>query len=388
MVKINRKKIVTTVLATSLVFGVGAAVEAASKAPTKETQTARTAQERVTGVISYDNVVVTRYASEFQLSGTVVIDGPQLVVDIPTAKNVSVTKLADKTWSFVATVPANGKGDVNYNISAYTIYTNGKPAGDVHTRATAVTQSVHIPYVVSTLAENRNWTSYDRETNEFTLSYDEVETWSTGAPVVNAKTGKVSGTEASFLVPGTQTTVTDIPVANRDFTVTSEEATWSFNNESGTYKVNFPITVVDSKGDTRTETVTKTGLTPNTFVNVTASVTDLFGTISKEVSLTVPAAPIVEQPVVVVERISNISIDLEAQGPNQFKVVATYTIHYSNGTTKRVVKETLEGGNISNPTTQNQNSVTKEYKISGIPHLVTAVYNSKTKSVYALVEKL
>ena len=80
------------------------------------------------------------------------------------------------------------------------------------------------------------------------------------------------------------------------------------------------------------------------------------------------------------------SFGLEAQGNNQFKVIATYTVLYSNGTSKTVTKTTLDG-NIANPNTQNQNSSTKDYNIEGLIYTVTVTYKSGNYTVTAEPKK-
>ena len=120
MGKVFSRKVLSTAVAGSLLFGAGSAVVTATpKAESKQTEL--TVQKVQTGVITYNEVTVPRFAKEVKLSGTVVIDGPQLVVSIPGSKNITVTKVRNKLWTFEAVVDVSSiKGDAVYEISAYT----------------------------------------------------------------------------------------------------------------------------------------------------------------------------------------------------------------------------------------------------------------------------
>ena len=109
---------------------------------------------------------------------------------------------------------------------------------------------------------------------------------------------------------------------------------------------------------------------------ITHFVTDRFGKITKSREFTAPEAPVVE---VVAVKLNDLQLSLEAQNKNQFKVLATYTVVYSNGSTTNVTREVLEG-NIANPTSQNQNSSSKDFKIGGFTYTVTVTYHSDTKT--------
>lgn len=80
----------------------------------------------------------------------------------------------------------------------------------------------------------------------------------------------------------------------------------------------------------------------------------------------------------VVHSIVFASFTLQKQGENQFKVIATYTVQYTNGTTKSVTNQELSGGTIANPTTSNQNSSTKDYTVEGLVYTITVAYHSKS----------
>jgi hypothetical protein len=371
MLKVYSKKVVSSIVASSLVFGLGTAViHAAPKTDAKET--GRTEQNVQTGVISFDDITVARYATEITLTGTVVIDGPQLVITIPGSKDTTVTKVGDKIWRYEAMIDVSTiKGDVDIEIAAHTIYANGKHAGSIHTSAPTASQKIHVPFVTTTVAENTVWTAYDRSTNEFTLSYDEVQNWSVGDPVVTAKTMDVIGSESTVTVLGTDL---DVPIANQDFVFSTESPTWEFDGE--TYSVTFNISITDSRGHTSTKSVTKSGLAPGQVNTISHSVTDDFGEITKSQELTAPQVPVVE---VVAVKLNDLQLSLDRQNKNQFKVLATYTILYSDGSTNNVTNETLEG-NIADPTSQNQNSSIKDYNIGGFTYTVTVTYHSGTKT--------
>ncbi|MBS4196301.1 hypothetical protein [Lederbergia citri] len=375
MLKIYSKKMVSAIVASSLVFGLGAVVSAAPKDDGK--QTGRTEQNVQTGAISFNDVTVPRYAKEIKLSGTVVMDGPQLVVDIPGATKTTVTKIADKKWKYEATVDVSAiEGDAEIKISAYTIYTNGKPAGSVHTSAPTAIQKIHVPYVISTVAENTEWTAYDRSANQFTLAYDEVENWSVGDPVITSKTMSVQGMDKEVKVLGT---ILKVPTAIQDFVFSQEDPKWDFDSNTNTYSATFNILITDSKGNVTTESVTKTGLTPGEVNAVSHSLTDGFGTITKTQEITVPAAPALPVVDVVAVKLSSLQLTLTEQNKEQFKVKASYTIHYSDGSSKNIENEQL-GGTIKNPTSKNQTSSTEVFNIGGLVYNVTVTYVSTTKT--------
>lgn len=376
MLKVYSKKVISIIVASSLVFGLGNAFAlAAPKNDTKDT--GRTEQNVQTGVISADTINIPRYAKEIQLTGTVNIDGPQLVVTVPNAKTINVIKLGNKSWKYEATVDVSAmKGDQAFEISAHTIYANGQHAGSTHTSAPRITQKIHVPYITSTVAENTKWTSYERSTNEFTLSYDEVQNWSVGDPVSTPKLLGANGLAS-------EVTVLDktikVPMGIQDFTYSQEEPVWEFDANTNTYSASFNILIKDSKDQIGTESVTKTGLTPGQVNTISHEVSDKWGTITKTHELTAPAAPVVQ---VVSVALRDLQLTPKSQGPNQFKVYAGYTVVYSDGSTETVMDEILEG-NFSNPTTQNQNSSTRVSKIGGFDYVVTVTYDSSTNAYYA-----
>lgn len=264
------KRLGTLTLALALAFGVGTVADAKGPQNAKkeqEVQTARTAQERVTGVITENQTTVKRYAETIELSGTVVIDGPQLVVEIP-GTTTTVEKIADNTWTYSATVTLTEEdfGDIEYGINAYTIYVNGKPAGDVHTRAVTVSQQVHVPYVTETLAENPQWGDYDAETNKFPLTYDLVKVWSDGGEnEVHEVTVDVDADLEVYTVPGTKTTfevpakpvqeeVEVVAVGFEDIYVVLT----SQNQNQWKAVVNFKVIFSDETTDVRSEEVSGT----------------------------------------------------------------------------------------------------------------------------------
>jgi hypothetical protein len=376
MLKVYSKKVISTIVASSLIFGLGNAV--ASAAPKNDAkETGRTEQNVQTGVINVDKITVPRYAKEIQLTGTVVIDGPQLVVTIPGSETINVTKVGDKVWKYIATVDVSAiKGDKEFEISAHTIYQNGKNAGSIHTSAPTAIQKVHVPYVTSTVAEKAEWTDYDRSANQFNLSYNEVQNWSVGDPVITAKTLAVNGFESEVTILGT---TLEVPTAIQDFTISQEVPTWEFDSNTKTYSAAFYILITDSKGHTTTESVTKTGLIPGQVNTVSHSLSDEFGSITKTHEFTAPELPVVQ---VVPVELSNLQLSLVAQNKNQFKVFATYTILYSDNSMTTVENALLEGGTISNPVTQNQNSTSKEYTIGGFVYNITVTYNSSTDTYH------
>lgn len=375
MGKVFSRKVISTAVAGSLLFGAGSAVVTATpKAESK--QTGLTVQNVQTGVITINEVTVPSNAREVQLTGTVAIDGPQLVVLIHGAKKTTVTNISDKVWTFEAVVDVSSiKADAVIDIAAYTVFTNGRNVGKIHTMAPAVSQKIHVPFIKSTVAENFKW-EYNQSNNQFKLSYDEIEDWSVGKDVVTAKSLFVNGKSTDLTLHGTKVKV---PTANQDFTF-SPEATWSFDASTQRYSATFTIFITDSKGAVRREVVTRTGLLPGQLHEIPHSVTDKFGTITKKASYTAPAAPVG----VVVNKLKNLVFTPVQQNKNQFKVEASYEIVYSDGTIE-AKKHYLEG-NFGNPKSKSKNPSTRNWQIGDFTYKITVHYNAKNKKYYVTHE--
>lgn len=360
------RKVLSTVVASSLLLSVGgAAVYAAPKGDTKET--GRTEQQVQSGVISNNDVTVERYQKEVRLTGTVVIDGPQLDFSISgvESEDIKITKIGDKTWMYEAVVDVQAfKGNTDFEISAKTIYPNGKNAGAVHTSAKTVTQTIHVPHVTSTVAKDTEWTAYNRSSNEFTLSYNEVENWSVGDPVETKKFLPVSGLDANVTV--LDKTV-DVPIAIQDFTF-SPVSTWVYNTT--TNSVEFNVIIKNSKGDFKTESVTKTGLTPGEVNIVSHTETDDYGDITKTMEY---AAPVVD---LVVDRLENLVFNYGRHNKNQFKVTATYQLGYSNGNTGTDIYTIEVKLGDPNPESKSDNPSTRDWDIDGFIYKVTLHYDA------------
>ncbi|MEH7248345.1 Ig-like domain-containing protein [Neobacillus niacini] len=141
------------VLASALVFTpIAPSIQAApSPAKATEASTGRTELNKVTGVTTL-NTIPARIdnASTIILSGTVVIDGPKLELKV-NGKVVSAetTKVTDKLWTFeyVHTLSQENlseKKDEQITVEAYTVYSNGKNAGAIHTGAAPVSTTVDL----------------------------------------------------------------------------------------------------------------------------------------------------------------------------------------------------------------------------------------------------
>ncbi|WP_274365601.1 hypothetical protein [Paenibacillus thermotolerans] len=290
-------KVGVSVLACSLAMSMGTSVLAAPKS-TDAPITGRTEQNRATGMITSNPVpTLAHYATNVTLTGTVVIDGPQLVLLIngtDVSANAKLTKVADKTWTYEYNTSVDGlKGDVSYSIDAYTVYVNGKTAGEIHTRAAnAVSQKVHVPYIVSYDYVNLNWTTYDRVSNLFTFSYNQVNVWDDGVREIAeaALTAQVEGTQ-TYTDPKSGKTITP-PVYFRDFAFSSNPPVWTYN--APTYSVSFEVTKTWSNGDSKTETITLDGLIPGIANPISVTVDGVTHT----ASMIAPAAPVVAEPVI------------------------------------------------------------------------------------------
>ncbi len=162
----------------------------AAPAP-KTVVTGRTEQARATGVITPAPVTTElphNVTTELVLAGTVVIDGPQLEVTVSREGadlgRASVTKVADKTWTYSLTVnPSVWKGNTSISVSAKTVYINGQTAGQTHTTASVASQPIHVAYVADFEYSDFIWGTYDREQNRYPYSYTLVKIWDNGQRV-------------------------------------------------------------------------------------------------------------------------------------------------------------------------------------------------------------
>ncbi|MCG7343414.1 hypothetical protein MHZ92_04680 [Sporosarcina sp. ACRSL] len=379
MGKIFSRKLVSIVVAGLLLFSAGGAVVSAKSKEGKK-QTNRTEQNHRTDVITYNEVTVPRYAKEVRLTGTVVIDGPQLVVSIPGSKNMTVTKVRDKVWTYEAVVDVSSiKGDAVYEISAYTVFVDKRNAGKVHSSARTVSQKIHVPFITSTVAENTKW-EYNRSINQFTLTYDIVENWSNGEKVNIAKSRSytVRGVDNYVAVPGTATTLS-VPTANQDFTF-SPEATWKYDATTKRYSATFNILITDSKGNVRKEAVTINGLMPGQVNEISYPLTDRYGTVTKKAYYTAPAAPVD----VVVDRLQNLTFTLVQQNKNQFKVAASYQLVHSDGRIEAKIH--YLDGNFGNPASKSKNSSSRNWEVAGFVYKITVNYDAKNKIYYVTYE--
>jgi hypothetical protein len=344
------KKMGTAVLASSLMMCMGTSVMAAPKS-TETLTTGRTEQNRATGVISPNPVpTLAHYATDVVLTGTVVIDGPQLVLLVNGSIVPAIlTKIADKTWTYqYKTTVGSQTGDVAFKVDAYTIYTNGKPAQDIHTRAASpVSQSVHVPYIESYDYTNLEWTSYDRAVNQFTFSYNQVSVWDDGVREVgqDVLTSQVNGTE-TYLDPKSGKTITP-PTVFRDFTFSEEAPVWTYNSANNTYSVQFVVNKTWSNGDTASETISRSDLTPGAANDVSVTIED----VTHNTSLVAPAAPVKEVIVSVPVGINNVTFYASQQGQQQWQITSQYTVVYTNSQDNVTLTQTH--GNVTNNANSN-----------------------------------
>lgn len=251
------KTLGAAVLATSLALGTGTAVLAAPKTAESLT-TGRTELQRMTGVIAPNPVpTLAHYATDVTLTGSVVIDGPQLVLLVngrDVSRQAVLTKVADKTWTYsYPTTVGTQTGDVTFLVDAYTVYANGKPAADIHTRAAgSAGQTVHVPYVKSYDYTNLTWTSYDPAKNMFGFSYNLVKVWDDGERETAAEptAAQTEGTgvyeNAGFAIQP--------PVAVRAYETSGARFT-NYNRADNTYLLSFELTKYLSRGEPETGTV-------------------------------------------------------------------------------------------------------------------------------------
>ncbi|MDT8861977.1 hypothetical protein N0O92_17345 [Alkalihalobacillus sp. MEB130] len=329
----NKQKIGTIILTSSLVLGMSTGVMAKGPSKTPASVSNPVVQEdgRNTNGLETAQITFSPITGYFGTSkivfGEVIIDGARddlanlfITVGGKEITNVWAIPGQTNTYGFSTSVSLDSHSLTNVEVKAETKFHNGQKAGLVHSN------------------------------NSSTV---DVDVWAT--------------------------------ITKYSVDYGSESPNFVWDAETGTYELSFDIVKALSNGETEKEEITLTGLIPNSTLNYTSdelSDENFFGeSVTLINSISVPAAP--SAPVaenVVVTSISDLTLALEAQGQNQFKVIATYTLNYSDGTSKKVVSTTLDGGNIANPTTQNQNSSTREYTIGGIVYEVTVTYDSVTKT--------
>lgn len=169
MKKKQVKKTGIVILASALVFSPAAPSIQAAPSPAKATEvsTGRTELNKVTGVTTLNSIPArVDNASTVLLSGTVVIDGPQLELKVNgEVVKAKTTKVTDKLWTFeyvhqLKTENLLEKKDEQITVEAYTVYSNGKNAGAFHTGAAPVSKTVDLTPPDITLNDyNTDWTN-------------------------------------------------------------------------------------------------------------------------------------------------------------------------------------------------------------------------------------
>lgn len=352
-----------------LIFSSLFVVSVAAGAQIDETSVtpARTINNFQTGVLTYQEVSIDKYQEHVLLTGTVDIDGPQLVLavnGVDVSASANIIKLGDNLWSFAYDYAFNGAvGDISINLQAYTIYKNGKTAGKVHTNAAPVTQTVHVPYVTSFDITDLVWTGYDPDSNTITYTYKLLKIWDDATITTDEAdySGSVLGTE-SLLIYASDVThqngnivlVTSIvpPVYFRSFSILTNPSdyNWVYDENSGTYQVTFEIEKSYSDGSTLNESYTLYGLTPGENNLVSLEVNGVI----KSFNFLAPASPIVvTAPIVLSVDVIIISTDRLAANADQNNVKVQYAllVNLSDGTSFTAdgftVTVPLNGGNAS-----------------------------------------
>lgn len=198
----NKKIITITLLASVLTLNLSYTAFAAS-ASTNTVVTGRTEQNNQSGKIIPAEIQTQIYhnvTKEIDLTGTIIIDGPQLVFTVTDPKGnniasdkISVVKIDDKTYSYSVKVdPSNFKDNVDYTLNAKTVYKNGQPAGQTHTSAPEQKQTIHVAYVSGFKYNDFTWGTYDQDKKEYSYSYELVKIWDDGTEKSETITGTVS----------------------------------------------------------------------------------------------------------------------------------------------------------------------------------------------------
>lgn len=310
-----------------------------------EVTTARTINDFRTGILEYDEVDVGKYDESVLLSGTVTIDGPKLILKVngeDVTSMANIVKVADKVWSYSYLFDLNGQvGDVGISIEAYTIYVNGKPAGDIHTNAGITTQTVHVPYVVSFEVSNLTWDSYDPESNTIYYSYTLLRIWDDGSidEDIIRYTGEVDGTGTVEIFANDPThnggsdvlvLSTEPPVYLRvlDVVTDNQDFVWEYDESTETYSVSFEVVKIYSNGTSEIVTVTYSGLVPGEDNAIEVE----FDGVTIELVISAPDSPVSELTVESVNIvITNIGRLAQNQENNNFKVSYDIEVTLSDG---------------------------------------------------------
>ncbi|WP_059171762.1 Ig-like domain-containing protein [Bacillus sp. FJAT-27445] len=164
------KKWGSTLLATTLILNASpmALAAPAAQANDKSMTTGRTEMNITTGKIKMNPIQARNgNANTVLLSGTVAIDGPKLELKVndQNVNNAKITKIGDTVWTFEYNhplIPENveNKKDEQIIIGAYTVYQNGKNAGQIHTNAEPAKVMVDLtPPDITFNDYNKEWTN-------------------------------------------------------------------------------------------------------------------------------------------------------------------------------------------------------------------------------------
>ncbi|HWL22796.1 MAG TPA: hypothetical protein VNR38_03470 [Ureibacillus sp.] len=280
MFKVYSRKTISTILAGSLIFSLGTVIVSAAPNSNNSVTTGRTEQNVETGVITADKVpTLAHYATDVTLTGKIVIDGPKLVLLVngqDVSNKATLTKVADKTWTYqYKTTVGDQTGDVSFDIDAYTVYANGKPAGQVHTNARSVTQSVHVPFIEFYDYTNLQFTEYDRNTNIFKFSYNLVNVWDDGDREVVSSPVDASVLGSEEYQDKDKGIAIKPPVVVRSFNTVNGHFS-NYNRTDNTYDLSFDLISNLSNGDQLVDTISETNVDASTDYGYTASHEGLF----------------------------------------------------------------------------------------------------------------
>lgn len=339
----SKKMMKGAALGILLVFVLSTAVFAAP-ASTNVVVTGRTEMEKQTGIITPNLLAAPIYhnvTTSVTLSGKVVIDGPALVVTVTDPSGMTVApesvvtaKIADKTFVYSVVVnPSKFKGNVAYVINARSVYINGKTAGQTHTLAIPVTQSMRVAYVKGFEAANFAWGAYDRDNNSYPFSYNLVKIWDNDERVASPVSGTLAGTEV-LNIQGNDVTYDNgpalvaamVPPVNiRSFAVS--EPVWTYDTAAKTYSLAFNLTKNLSNGLVETVAVQQNGIAPlavYTFAANDARSADY----TVPYTFTAPAAPVPPKPVVSDVAITGVTSEWTGFDANGGNVKEYYTLNY------------------------------------------------------------
>ncbi|WP_438447297.1 hypothetical protein [Gorillibacterium sp. sgz5001074] len=241
-----------------------------------------------TGVLTSETRAELTYNKEssVSLSGTVVIDGPVLVMKLVNYPQVAFTikKVADKLFTYSAVLPlgSGDKGNLDLSVEAYTVYQNGKTAGQIHSTVAGPVSAgkVHVAYIDRYHVTDTSFGTYNRAANTFPYSYTLNKVWDDGKVTSSAITVHVEGTKDVYAVQASDPAYKDgaaaVTVSTAPVPVVLKETVISGVQEPG----------YDPASNLFTYAYTRTDINSRLKATVTAQTAQVLGTETQALNAT------------------------------------------------------------------------------------------------------